>query len=346
MWAALTCPQPGQIPELTYEHPELDLLVSDRHYMICQQPEFKHPYPPKVDTLPDPHREWMGTTRPTLHPNTHYLEEGIVLLSEQKHVNSGSVLPASFATNNVNDKVDVDVIKSEREDNNNNNDTKGSGVEWLLGSRNKIILTSERLSKKRKLLGGDAGLEKLLVLRPKGGALNPVRKRGAGNDDGGVVVAHLFCCQWMSEVYIEDTKSMEPVMNVEGIREMQKKLVCYLCKTRSGACVRCSFATLFNQDDDDAGCWLCSWCKLKGEGDRISDGNCVLCPQKGGALNPVRKRGAGNDDDGDVVEFAHLFCCQWMSEVSIEDTKSMEPIMSVEGIKEMQKKLVCYLCKD
>ncbi|KAL0326261.1 UNVERIFIED_CONTAM: hypothetical protein Sradi_5195400 [Sesamum radiatum] len=43
--------------------------------------------------------------------------------------------------------------------------TSFSGVEWLLGSRSKIYLASERPSKKRKLLGRDAGLEKLLVAR-------------------------------------------------------------------------------------------------------------------------------------------------------------------------------------
>ncbi|GJT43602.1 zinc finger, FYVE/PHD-type containing protein [Tanacetum coccineum] len=211
-------------------------------------------------------------------------------------------------------EVDVDVIKSERED--NNNDTKdsivscvpqtSSGVEWLLGSRHKFYLTSERPTKKRKLLGGDAGLEKLLVVRS-------VRDQGAST-----------CCHYCS---LGDTGN-----------QLNRLIVC----TRCGVAVhqRCYGV----QQDDEAGCWLCSWCKLKGDGDRSSDGSCVLCPQKGGALKPVRKRGAENDDGG-VVEFAHLFCCQWMSEVFIEDTNSMEPIMNVEGIKEMQKKLVCYLCK-
>lgn len=219
-------------------------------------------------------------------------------------------------TSNVNDlindtkdvkelmEVDVDVIKNERED---NNDTQtSSGVEWLLGSRNKFYLTTERPTKKRKLLGGDAGLEKLLVVRP-------VRDQGAST-----------CCHYCS---LGDTGN-----------QLNRLIVC----TRCGVAVhqRCYGV----QQDDETGRWLCSWCKLKGEGDGGIDGNCVLCPQKGGALKPVRKRGVGNDEGG-VVEFAHLFCCQWMPEVYIEDTKSMEPIMNVEGIKELPKKLVCYLCK-
>lgn len=39
-----------------------------------------------------------------------------------------------------------------------------SSSEWLLGSKNRILLTSERPSKKRKLLGVDAGLEKILIV--------------------------------------------------------------------------------------------------------------------------------------------------------------------------------------
>ncbi|XP_058217291.1 uncharacterized protein LOC131328357 isoform X2 [Rhododendron vialii] len=190
-----------------------------------------------------------------------------------------------------------------------------SGVEWLLGSKSKIHLTSERPSKKRKLLGGDAGLEKLLVacpvdglsslchycslgdtgnqlnrlivcsacnaavhqrcygvqddvaaswlcswckqrnavqssdrpclLCPKpGGALKPVGKRGVGNESGGCMeFAHLFCCQWMPEVYIQDMRLMEPVMNIEEIKQTRKKLICYLCKVKCGTCIRCSNGT-------------------------------------------------------------------------------------------------------
>ncbi|KAM6542936.1 hypothetical protein CsatB_007383 [Cannabis sativa] len=182
-------------------------------------------------------------------------------------------------------------------------------VEWLLGCRNKISLTTERPSKKRKLLGGDAGLEKVLVasscdgntslchfcstddsgkefnrlvscsscqvsvhrkcygvqgdvdsswlcsrckqttdskdstkpcvLCPKqGGALKPAH-RSVENDDS-VDFAHLFCSQWLPEVYIEDIVRMEPIMNIEAIKETRKKLVCNICKVKWGACVQCS----------------------------------------------------------------------------------------------------------
>ncbi|XP_060198145.1 uncharacterized protein LOC132627076 isoform X1 [Lycium barbarum] len=184
-----------------------------------------------------------------------------------------------------------------------------SGLEWLLGSRNKIYIASERPSKKRKLLGGDAGLEKLLVARPvegsvsfchycslgdhgdvlnrlivcsscnvavhqrcygvqddiegswlcswckqknetvskdkpcvlcpkSGGALKPCRERG--QESSGLEFAHLFCSQWMPEVFVENTRIMEPIMNVDGIKDTRKKLICYLCKVKHGACIRCS----------------------------------------------------------------------------------------------------------
>ncbi|KAD4385256.1 hypothetical protein E3N88_25424 [Mikania micrantha] len=181
-----------------------------------------------------------------------------------------------------------------------------SGVEWLLGSRSKVYLTSERPSKKRKLSGGEAGLEKLFVARP-------VKDQGQSTR-----------CHYCS---LGDTGS-----------QLNRLIVCTSC----GVAVhqRCYGV----QQDDEDGSWKCSWCRLKRDKDKVADSHCLLCPQQGGALKPVRKRCAGNDDGG-LIEFAHLFCCQWMPEVYIEDTKIMEPIMNIEGIKDMQKKLICYLCK-
>ncbi|OWM88465.1 hypothetical protein CDL15_Pgr003877 [Punica granatum] len=183
-----------------------------------------------------------------------------------------------------------------------------SSLEWLLGCRDKIYLTTERPSKKRKLLGSDAGLEKVFVAHPCGddsticdfcclgasgtdsnplvvcsscrvtvhrkcygvveeaggswlcswckqkesrsrsdyscvlcpkqeGALKPVQTSGL------VEFAHLFCSQWMPEVYIQDLTRMEPILNVERIAETRRKLVCNVCKIKCGVCVRCSHGT-------------------------------------------------------------------------------------------------------
>lgn len=186
-----------------------------------------------------------------------------------------------------------------------------SGLEWLLGVKDKLILTSERPNKKRKLLGVDAGLEKLIIAQPcegnsslchfcctgdiggqsnrliicsrcnvtvhkkcygvqydineeswlctwcqhkneasdselvkpcvlcpkQGGALKPLWK---SVDEKSTRFSHLFCSQWMPEVYVENTRKMEPIMNIDEIKETRKKLVCNVCKVKHGACVRCS----------------------------------------------------------------------------------------------------------
>ncbi|XP_076929733.1 uncharacterized protein LOC143594272 [Bidens hawaiensis] len=48
------------------------------------------------------------------------------------------------------------------------NQQEHSGMEWILGCRNKIYLTSERPSKKRKLPGEETRLEKLFAAQPRG----------------------------------------------------------------------------------------------------------------------------------------------------------------------------------
>ncbi|CAI0447743.1 unnamed protein product [Linum tenue] len=179
---------------------------------------------------------------------------------------------------------------------------------WVLGCRNRNLLTTERPSKKRKLLGVDVGLDKLLVGSPcqgnssicdfccKGDFLNDLNKLivcsschiavhskcyGVQGDEGDpwlctrcklnidkemgkqpcvlcpkqggaskpvadkngsseAEFVHLFCSIWMPEVYVEDLTKMEPIMNVSGIKETHKKLVCNVCKVKHGACVRCS----------------------------------------------------------------------------------------------------------
>ncbi|GAB2217432.1 hypothetical protein Droror1_Dr00000622 [Drosera rotundifolia] len=58
-------------------------------------------------------------------------------------------------------------------------------------------------------------------------------------------------------------------------------------------------------------------------GDRL----CVLYPKSGGALKPLRRDGGGN---GSSVDFAHLFCSEWMPEVYVEDMRIMEPILNVD----------------
>ncbi|KAL8482041.1 hypothetical protein ACS0TY_028261 [Phlomoides rotata] len=181
--------------------------------------------------------------------------------------------------------------------------TSFTGIEWLLGSRNKIYLASERPSKKRKLLGRDAGLEKLLVACPVEGSE--------------------FACHYCSS----------------GDKTGPSNLLIKCCSCGMVVHQRC-----YGVQEDVDSSWLCSWCKWK-DADWNTETPCLLCPKQGGALKPVQKRGPGSDNEELKLEFAHLFCCQWMSEVYLEDTQIMEPIMNMIDLKDTRRKLICCLCK-
>eukprot|EP01018_Ginkgo_biloba_P030103 Gb_12353 [translate_table: standard] len=114
------------------------------------------------------------------------------------------------------------------------------------------------------------------------------------------------------------------------------------------------------------GQWLCSWCSYmsrslrkgsagSGSGSsrhKTSNGGlgsdarpCILCPRHGGALKPIAREALGRENNG-YLQFAHLFCCQWVPETYIENTETMEPIKNTEGIKEARWRLLCSLCKE
>ncbi|XP_024007484.1 uncharacterized protein LOC18009413 isoform X2 [Eutrema salsugineum] len=233
--------------------------------------------------------------------------EGVVL-EEIKDLLSKEISEGTVKKEEVNEDggqpMSVDNVGDELS---SGTDYSGS-LEWVLGCRNRILLTSEKPSKKRRRLGGDAGLGKLVVAAPckgnallcdfcctgeakeyhnqlivcssckatvhkkcygvvedtdkswlcswcelenarsdserpcllcpkKGGILKPALSK---TENGGPAeFAHLFCSLWMPEVYIEDLKKMEPILNLPGIKETRRKLLCNLCKVKSGACIRC-----------------------------------------------------------------------------------------------------------
>lgn len=70
-----------------------------------------------------------------------------------------------------------------------------NNLEWLLGCRDKIYLTTERPSKKRKHLGSDAGLEKVFVAHPCEGNSNLCNFccRGASGTDLNLLVVCSSC---------------------------------------------------------------------------------------------------------------------------------------------------------
>ncbi|XP_023679754.1 protein Jade-3-like isoform X2 [Paramormyrops kingsleyae] len=77
------------------------------------------------------------------------------------------------------------------------------------------------------------------------------------------------------------------------------------------------------------GCWLCRTCVLG------IDPQCMLCPNKGGAMKATR---AG-------TKWAHVSCALWIPEVSIACPERMEPITKVSHIPPSRWSLICSLCK-
>ncbi|XP_075515927.1 LOW QUALITY PROTEIN: uncharacterized protein LOC142550746 [Primulina tabacum] len=230
---------------------------------------------------------------------------------------NGMVKEMLVKEKNEQDSMDVDgdegengnlLINDENNGEKRENDEKKlssfSGVEWILGSRNKIYLASERPSKKRKLLGTDAGLEKLLVARP---------------------IADLdYICHYCS--YGENGDPLN-------------------CLIKCSSCGMVVHQRCYGVEEEVNSSWLCSWCKFKDTLGLTSERPCLLCPKQGGALKPVCKTGFGSEDESSEVEFAHLFCCQWIPEVYLENTRSMEPIMNLDKLKNVRRKSVCTLCK-
>ena len=85
------------------------------------------------------------------------------------------------------------------------------------------------------------------VLCPsKGGAVKPVvevdSKETVGRE--GTKFAHLFCSQWVPETFIGNMEIMEPIRNIEGVRDERWRLLCSICKEKHGACIQCSHGTL------------------------------------------------------------------------------------------------------
>lgn len=184
-------------------------------------------------------------------------------------------------------------------------------LNWLLSSKHRAFLSSERPNKKRKLLGSDAGLDKLLQLP---------HLHGEYEDESMCD----YCCTY------------------GNASSSDKLLCCDSCKvTVHQKCYGVSNAPI--------GTWLCSWCKHSETVGDITNGHkdtpsfsCLLCSKLGGALKPVGGDAVVNDGN---LKFAHLFCSLWMPEMFVDDIKAMEPVKNFEAIHETRKSMLCYVCK-
>lgn len=166
-------------------------------------------------------------------------ENGVVVKEEVKKVEKDNEL------------MEIDSVGDEglplTEKNTSSDLVSSSGLEWLLGSRDKACLTTERPSKKRKLLGGDAGLEKVLV---------------ASSCDGNSSLCH-FCSRG------DTGKELNMLVSCSSCKvSVHRK--CYGVEEAVGSTWLCSWCKRKSSDSS-----------------RDLDKPCVLCPNQGGALKPV-----------------------------------------------------------
>ncbi|KAL9270097.1 PHD finger protein rhinoceros-like protein [Drosera capensis] len=189
---------------------------------------------------------------------------------------------------------------------------KVCSVAWVLCSKNKILLTTTFPTKKRKLLGANAGLERLVVAHPLEGNSTLCHFCGFGDKS-----------DQLNKLVICHTCNMTVHQKCYGIQgDADSSWLCSWCKWRKDAEVSRAAHTY-----------------------GMNDGNrqpCILCPKSGGALKPLSRAGGEHSSS---VEFAHLFCSQWLPEIHIEDMEMMEPIICVDEIKEIRWKLVCNVCR-
>jgi hypothetical protein len=86
--------------------------------------------------------------------------------------------------------------------------------------------------------------------------------------------------------------------------------------------------------------WLCSTCRA---GLTNADVQCVLCPNRGGAMKPV----GYSAPDGTIVRtggWCHSLCASWIPETHFEPEATMEYVFGVADVNADRMRLRCAYC--
>ncbi|KAK9751351.1 Enhancer of polycomb-like [Popillia japonica] len=129
--------------------------------------------------------------------------------------------------------------------------------------------------------------------------------------------------------------------NEEGLGiEYDENVICDVCRSPDSeegnemvfcdSCNICVHQACYGITRIPEGQWLCCTCALSQRPD------CVLCPNKGGAMKCTRSG----------KHWAHVSCALWIPEVSIGCVEKMEPITKISSIPQSRWALICVLCRE
>ncbi|KAG1932757.1 bromodomain-containing protein 1-like isoform X3 [Pimephales promelas] len=158
-------------------------------------------------------------------------------------------------------------------------------------------------------------------------------------------------CEGLNQVspnafeFLLDRFEKESFLESQGQQNLQSLIdedaVCCICMDGdcmdSNAILFCDMCNLAVHQDCygvpyiPEGQWLCRHCLQS----PTQPANCILCPNKGGAVKKT-------EDD----RWGHVVCALWVPEVGFSNTVFIEPIDGVSNIPPARWKLTCYLCKE
>uniref|UniRef100_A0A0A9YFX3 PHD finger protein rhinoceros n=1 Tax=Lygus hesperus TaxID=30085 RepID=A0A0A9YFX3_LYGHE len=122
--------------------------------------------------------------------------------------------------------------------------------------------------------------------------------------------------------------------------EYDENVICDVCRSPDSeegnemvfcdSCNICVHQACYGITAIPSGSWLCRTCA---QGQRPE---CVLCPNKGGAMKCTRSG----------QKWAHVSCALWIPEVSVGCVEKMEPITKISSIPQSRWALICVLCRE